>query len=223
VSKRRFTPFERFAVYTTHGEKCYLCSVPLVLKTMEVDHVIPESLLDEPERLASVLKSLGRPETFDVNSFANWMPSCGPCNLKKLSIVFEPSLLMQIALQHAADKAAKAEATAKQIVSQKKKDEALNTLHRAKESGDLDDATRAAMEEIFTMQEAREPDLVGKPMRLLPLYEVLSTEGGVQIVRGPYGIGGGPAGQVSSQYTCWCGSKYFNGARCVLCGDMSDD
>ena len=87
MDKRRFTPFERLAVFVTHDEKCYLCNRPLDLLTMEVDHVIPESLQDNPKRLVEVVRLLGRPGDFDVNSYANWLPACRSCNGRKLAEV----------------------------------------------------------------------------------------------------------------------------------------
>lgn len=80
MAKKIFTPAERYAVYTTHGEKCYLCTRPVDLASMQVDHIIPESLLDEPDRLAEVLDKFRLPREFDLNSYANWMPSCSQCN-----------------------------------------------------------------------------------------------------------------------------------------------
>ena len=44
---------------------------PVNLRTMQVDHLIPESLMNDPQRLGEVLASLGRPPDFDLNSYAN--------------------------------------------------------------------------------------------------------------------------------------------------------
>jgi hypothetical protein len=38
---------------------------------MQVDHVIPETLADNPEELAKTIQSLGLPENFDIQSFEN--------------------------------------------------------------------------------------------------------------------------------------------------------
>ncbi|MEE1569438.1 MAG: hypothetical protein V1255_05940, partial [Alphaproteobacteria bacterium] len=60
---------QRFAIYVTHGERCYLCYAPIDLKTMQVDHIIPESLLKAPEKLAQVLHEFGLPADFNINSY----------------------------------------------------------------------------------------------------------------------------------------------------------
>src|SRR5208337_1260070 len=128
---------------TVHGERCYMCGVVLNLKTMEVDHVIPESLLHDPERLAQVLRDLGRPEGFNLNSFANWMPACRPCNGLKLDAVFDSSLKVQLILQKAAAKAPEAERIAARTVSDQELYEALTLLERANENGTLTDEFKA--------------------------------------------------------------------------------
>lgn len=135
ASKYQFSLAQRFAVYTTHGGKYYLCRRPLDLETMEVDHVIPESLLADPARLAAVLKALGRPGGFDINSFANWMPACRPCNGRKLDSVFEPTPVVQLVLQQAAQKAGEAEELATEEVTRERVARALNVLRRAAETG----------------------------------------------------------------------------------------
>ena len=54
LSKYSFGAEERYAVYTVHGERCYLCGKPIDFASMEVDHVIPGSLLGS-KGLADVL------------------------------------------------------------------------------------------------------------------------------------------------------------------------
>lgn len=227
LSKYSFSHAERFAVYVTHDEKCYMCSNPLDLKTMEVDHVIPESLLDTPERLREVIESLGRPKDFDVNTYSNWLPACRPCNGKKLATVFDPSLLVQVALQRAAERAPTAAKLERKTVTRNAVMKALNVLERASEAGELDAEVLVALQPLISFQAShRSPDLSGKVIRLTPLYEVLSDNGGLQIVRGPYGVGGRPSGPyVHSSFDCPnCGAiAAWNGARCVICGALNDE
>lgn len=194
---------------------------------MEVDHVIPESLLDTPERLQEVIELLGRPKDFDVNSYSNWLPACRPCNGKKLARIFDPSLLIQMAIQRAAERASKAESLERQTVSRKAVMKALNFLERASEAGELDDEVKAALQPLAAFQaDNRSPDLSGEVIRLTPLYEVLSDNGGLQMIRGPYGVGGRPSGpHVHSSFDCPnCGAiAAWNGARCVICGELNDE
>ena len=117
MPRYRFSDEERHAVYTVHGEKCYLCRKPIDMMTFEVDHLIPESLKDRPDDLRHALHQLGLGEDFDLNSYANWLPACRPCNEEKSDHVFELTLLVQIRLQRAAEKAGKAEEIASKVVS----------------------------------------------------------------------------------------------------------
>lgn len=224
MSIYKFSPAERAAIYSIHGEKCYICSTPISLKTMEVDHVIPESLLEKRDELNAALEALGLPEDFSVNSFANWLPACRPCNGKKSNTVFKPSLLIQLHLQDASSKAEKTKERTAETLSDKRIATALNVLERAHQDGKLDDETIESLVDFLSRN--RLPDLADEPIRLTPLYEILSNENGIQIIRGPYGVGGRPAAQgAHSSFDCPnCGrAAAWNGARCVICGEMNDD
>lgn len=194
---------------------------------MEVDHVIPESLLNMPKRLQQVLESLGRPTDFNINSYENWLPACRSCNGKKLATVFEPSLLIQLTLQRAADRAEKAVIVERRTVSKVAIAKALNVLERANDAGELNEESKRLLQPLAAFQEEqRTHDLVGQPIRLTPLFEIISEAEGWRLVRGPYGVGGRPIGsQLHSSFDCHnCGAiAAWNGARCVICGEMNDE
>lgn len=210
-----------------HSERCYMCSRPLDLKTMEVDHVIPESLQNDPDRLAEVLVAFGRPTTFSLDSYENWMPSCRTCNGQKQALVFEPTPLIQAVLQKADSKAGEAARLAAESISKRKIANAINILQRAEERGELGEEIRAELQPLIAFQvQHRSPEMVGEVIRLTPLFTVLSDDGLVQIVQGPYGVGGRPASPTShGTWKCsTCGSiAAWNGARCVICGQLDDD
>jgi hypothetical protein len=129
VSKYRFSPHERLAVYTVHGYRCYQCGTPVYLLPGIVDHVIPESL-EGTEDLANVLHELGRPPDFSVNSYENWMPCCSPCNGRKSDKVWESSPRVQLLLQDAAGKADLAREIEATSVARHTTSKAINTLER---------------------------------------------------------------------------------------------
>lgn len=191
---------------------------------MEVDHVIPESLLKKPTELQAALNAYGLPADFDLNSFANWLPACSPCNGTKNDLVFEPTPIVQVHLQRAIARAADAQALAAETVSERKIANALNVLERARDDGKLDDEVIQTLSEFISRH--RQPDLSGQPIRLSPLYEIITEHNGIQLVRGPYGVGGRPAiRDPHSSFSCPnCGSiAAWNGARCVICGEMNDE
>jgi hypothetical protein len=160
----------RHAIYTVHGEKCYMCHAPLNLQTMEIDHVIPQTLADEPSRLAKVLAELGRPADFDVNSYENMSPACGPCNSGKSNIIWESSLLIQLHLQKAKAKAADVEALTAKTLRERYVANALNTLERAREDGLTDDTIKV----LWRYQtKVREPEQAIEPLRLTPSIRVI--------------------------------------------------
>ncbi len=224
MSTYKFSPAERAAIYSTHGEKCYLCGTPINLKTMEVDHVLPESLLEKPRELQAALNAFGLPTSFEINAFENWLPACKPCNGAKKELVFEATPIIQVHLQRARAKAQTAKQLAAETVSRRKIANALNVLERAHADGWLDSKTIHTLGEFISRN--RQPELTGKPIRLTPLYEIVSEQNGVQVVRGPYGVGGRPAMRnPDPSFSCPnCGSRAaWNGSRCVICGEMSDE
>lgn len=224
MSEYKFSPAQRAAIFSVHGEKCYMCGVPLTLKTMVVDHIVPEKLSALPEELAAALEAFGRPRGFEINSYVNWLPACGPCNGAKRDLVFDPSLLVQTSLQKASAKAQQVARVAAKLASDSKIAKALNVLEQAHAQGQLDPETLATLAEFVLAQ--REPERAGEPVRLTPLYEVVSDSGGSQTIRGPYGVGVRPSTHSADRsFACPnCGSiAAWSGARCVICGQLIED
>ncbi|GGD80976.1 hypothetical protein [Rhizobium anhuiense] len=138
IQEEKIHCYERWVVFSVHGETCYIDGHPIDLLSMQVDHIIPEFLLSEPRRLADVLKLYGLPPTFDLNSYANWMPTCAAHNNLKRGRVFEATPLIQIHLQAAADKVERAQEFEKHMASKREIGAALNVLERAASTGDVD-------------------------------------------------------------------------------------
>jgi 5-methylcytosine-specific restriction endonuclease McrA len=221
MNKRKFNEAERYAVFTVHAEKCWLCTKPVTLQDMEIDHIIPERLMEEPSELASVRTSLGLPDGFDVQSFENWMPACGPCNERKGSNTFEPTPLIQLHIQKAREKAPKARQLCQEMVGDKKLARAWNTIMRASERGQIpsEDVRRF----VAFHERNRAEEIANTPVLLTGIFRLIKEIDGLQLVEGPFGVGAGPA-KPSIHMTCGvCGNAFFNGVRCVTCGNMLDD
>lgn len=146
MSTYRFSSAERYAIFLVHGMKCYLCRASLDLTSMVVDHVMPEHLLTIPSVFDAVRSALGLPVSFDLNSFENWPQACAPYNGRKLTHQFEPSLLIQVELQHLVEKADKARRLCDEVIGTRRVSIALNTLERAQESGQGLDGSRAIVD-----------------------------------------------------------------------------
>ncbi|WP_139379416.1 HNH endonuclease [Zoogloea sp. LCSB751] len=230
MAKYRFSAKQRYAIFTVHGEKCYQCKKPIDLTSMHVDHVIPESLLNTPERLKEVLVEMGLPADFNLNSYANWLPSCAKCNIDKGAEVFEPTPLIQRTLSRAATKTEQVVRLVAEIVREAEIAELLNSVERAGESGALAGHSEAVARLVkwfvpFHIRH-RAPEMVDQPIHLGGPFEVLSDNGRLRITKGPYGVGYQPSGnQVHSSFSCpTCGmSAGWNGAICVGCGQLNDD
>lgn len=228
VSKQTPSPAERHAIYTVHGEKCYMCGDPLNLKTVQIEHVIPEKLAKDPDKLAEVLTGFGLPPDFDLNSFENLLPACIRCNLLKHDTPWWPSPMIQMIIQRAKAKASQVAALAATTITERHVYAALDALARYSATRDLNDEQKAQLAAIVGYQQkVREPALANEPIRLTPTYAVepytvLSRTEHHTVVQGPYGVGGGPT-NASRGVSCGvCGYAFFRGAVCVMCGDMDD-
>lgn len=132
MAKAKFSATERWAIYNVHGKRCYIGSEPIVdLFDMEIDHIIPESLLDDPEKLKKTLAAFGLPEAFDLNAYENLLPACARCNSQKLAHVFEPGLLIKLALDTAKEKAPVVRSVVNQAINERRLSESLNLVERA--------------------------------------------------------------------------------------------
>lgn len=138
MAKYQFSVHQKWAVFKVHGERCYLCRAPIDLRTMEIDHVIPESLLDGPEQLAEAIRSLGLPHDFDLNSFENWLPSCRNCNNQKRAKVFAAAPIMLDQFAIARDGAPRCREIEAETVKDRDLATSLAHLERAMSRDELD-------------------------------------------------------------------------------------
>lgn len=226
MSNYVFTNIQRYAVYVAHNEKCYLCETPIDLKSMEVDHIIPEHLLKDSAHLAEVLSQFGLPTTFDLNSYANWSPTCRRCNSKKREMVFSPVPIILVHLQRATERAQKAKVLEDEKMTSRRIQNALNVLKRADEAGDLDAETKTALHPLVEdIYRHRQRENESEAILLTPVYGVVAEDELKILIRGHYGVGVRPKGEnLHPSWTCTiCGSQAWNGSRCVVCGQMDDD
>lgn len=173
MNKYSFSNSERYAVYTIHTEKCYLCTKPIDLASMEVDHILPEQLLENKKLLKSTLESFGLTESYNINSYENWMPSCRRCNNKKSQIIFKPTPIVQIELQKAKNKAKKVEKLVNDTVSKQKVSRALNIVKQAFNSGELSDSQIEEIQPLIKFHNNnRSRDLKKKEFKVTPTFKV---------------------------------------------------
>lgn len=176
MSRYKFSSAQRYAIFLVHGTKCYLCRVPLDLTSMVVDHVLPEHLLESPSLFNAAKEALGLPDSFDLNSFENWMPACSSCNGKKSALQFKPSLLIQVELQNLAEKADRARRICDEVVGTRRLSNALSVLEQALESGwNFEGAIREQLVALLRFASASELVPRGQPLRLTQSFQLVTT------------------------------------------------
>lgn len=245
MSNYKFSEAQRWAIYSTYGQVCYLCRKPVDFQTMEVDHILPEHLSKSPELLANILKQYGLPEQFDLNDYGNWLPSCGPCNSTKLGTIFDPTPIVQVEVTKARSKAEKAMEAEQKSITDRSLARAIGVVIRADQASSIAvDHIEKLVDHLFAhdvevkeramnslrsrQQPTKTMSLVIAPLKLdfTPFYSVVFESGSIRIVRTPYGTGYQPADdQHDSSFRCGhCGSLGpWSGPRCLTCGYLSDD
>ena len=89
MGKYRFSNAERYAVWLNHGKRCWLCNEPLRLHETTIDHVVPESVLEDNAKLKTIIDCYDLPSEFCVNGFENWLPCHNHCNQRKSNSTFK--------------------------------------------------------------------------------------------------------------------------------------
>jgi 5-methylcytosine-specific restriction endonuclease McrA len=221
MSGYKFTAAQRFAVYTVHGGVCYLNGEPLYLKQMRIDHVLPRSLKDDPERLSNVLKEYGLPDDFDLDSFGNWLPTCDPCNSLKYKDPFRPTPIIQRHIDRARAKAGETKALAERVVTNQAISKALHILEIALDAAQLEPAALAPLIKLHEQHQRRAQD---REFRITPQFTILHEREGYRIVQTNYGAAGHMPSQATAHLSSTCPNcgNYgpWSGARCLSCGHL---
>lgn len=193
---------------------------------MQIDHVIPESLEGSPE-LPEVLRKMGLPADFGINSYENWMPAHAACNLRKSNTQFDATPLIQAEIQYARERAPRAREIEAEKIRTGQIEKALTLILRAEEDGQLDDKYKRMLGGIaltFHDQNRVEEDR-GKPLFLTEYLVIVREEHDRFLLRGATGIiGFRPKGDdLHPSWDCpRCGPTGWNGARCITCGMLDD-
>lgn len=210
MSKYRFSNAERWAIFSVYDQHCYICRRPLDFRSMVVDHIIPENLLDDGRSLQKILDDLGLSPSFSINDFGNWLPACAPCNLKKSTAIFRSTPLIQIELDRCAGKATKAKKVAEKSVSDKQIGNAFAAIQRASEQKTLDpkdiaplikdfirnnpDVAKLLKENLATTKLAFAVEERFFELRLTANQRAVFSDLGVRIEQGTHGVGYAPDG-----------------------------
>lgn len=136
MSQQKFSAAQREAIWLAHERKCAYTRELLDLSAFHIDHVIPESLLDQPSELARIKQSLGLDDGFSLLGYENLLPCKPGCNLQKSSTVLnEPHTHFFLGI--AASKKDEIVHNLERIEKRKDRGRALVLLQQCLERGDL--------------------------------------------------------------------------------------
>ena len=65
MTKYNFKKNEQYAVWLNHGKRCWLCDEPLRLGETTIDHIIPESLLNNDNKRQEIFEIYGLNKEFN--------------------------------------------------------------------------------------------------------------------------------------------------------------
>ena len=92
MSAEKFPLNIRHALWQKHSKRCAYCTESITLSEVEIDHVLPESLRNDPS-LPAHLERYGLPADFSLSSLGNLLPAHSHCNRKKSSRILDESHL----------------------------------------------------------------------------------------------------------------------------------
>lgn len=230
MSKQNLSTAQRQAIWTVHGERCYLCHQLCVFSDIEIDHVIPERLVGTDE-LPPILEALGLDAAFNLLSYENLLPSHRECNRRKSGRAFRSSPIIQLEIERAIEKAVSVEKLIEKTESRRKKDKVFADALILIEAGEIDKDDIGLLQEAErslreVSQPFREPERAGQPLMLTPQLEIVYQDHYRAVVRHPSGrVGAAPVGKdIHPSWNCPnCGITGWSGAMCIQCGMMSDD
>jgi hypothetical protein len=83
MSQQQFSDTLKDCLWKAHRKRCFYCEKPVTFIDFEIDHLIPESLLEKPKELKEIRTKYGLNDSFEIKGNYNLAPSCGSCNRKK--------------------------------------------------------------------------------------------------------------------------------------------
>lgn len=87
MAKHRFSFSERLAIWEAYGRVCIYCEEPIPFRELEIDHILPESLLEHPGKLQALTEEYDLDNDFSINGFTNWVAAHHKCNRRKSSTI----------------------------------------------------------------------------------------------------------------------------------------
>jgi hypothetical protein len=93
---------DRYAFYVVYKECCAYCGRPLHFRDLEIEHILPQHLSEDPAKWSQLLQQFALPPDFDVDCDENRIASCGGCNgTKGGAVLLAAAILLNVAAKMA--------------------------------------------------------------------------------------------------------------------------
>jgi hypothetical protein len=160
VSKYRLSYSERYALWKAYDGRCFYCEKPLDFDNMTVEHILPERLSENPAELRRWRQKYEIDELFpgfQINHFANWVPTHHKCNLRKGSDILPKKMTLMV-LEQVQRRLPKVREELERLSRSRGRDRLLGSLSVEIEKGHLTvQEVREFVGEIETSEHAEEP------------------------------------------------------------------
>lgn len=136
MSSQKFNSSQREALWLAHQKKCAYTRELLDFSSFHIDHILPESLADEPIELERVKTRLRLNKDFDLYGYENLLPCRAGPNLQKGSLVLDDAHT-HFFLGIAASKRAEVQRNLEKLEKRKNRGKALILLQQCLERNEL--------------------------------------------------------------------------------------
>lgn len=136
MSTQSFSAAKREAIWLAYDKKCAYTRELLDVSSFHIDHVIPESLAQDPAGLKRLKTELGLPDDFDIFGYGNLVPCRPGANLQKGTLLLNTAHV-HFFLGIASSKKDEVEANLTRIEKRTNRGRAIVLLQQCLERGDL--------------------------------------------------------------------------------------
>lgn len=134
MSRKQLPASRRAAIWQAYEYRCIYCTELISFANLDVDHIVPFHLKDEPDKLKALLIDYGLSNDFELEGLLNLVPSHRHCNLQKSGVVLSKSRAIHF-LTIAESRFNKAVKIEKEQKEQLKKDKVTILLQIALDEG----------------------------------------------------------------------------------------
>lgn len=134
MTKYKFSTEQKCSIWKAYGKRCFYCTEPVLYSDLEIDHILPESLIDNPNELDTIKSDYGLDSDFSINSYYNWVPSHHTCNWRKAQIIL-PKETVLFYLGIVKNKIGKIKEIEKRFIRDREKEDILISLGIQVEKG----------------------------------------------------------------------------------------